>query len=86
MLNGPHFGVGTCEQGLILFWSFWRYTRLFFAMAYVSKTHTYAFRVAHAAKKDHEVLLPGGVYLRAGSGGDHYVGQYDRWVNDMFDY
>ena len=53
------------------------------AMKYLSTIHNYAFRFAHAAKKDHEVLLQGSVHLRVGSGRDHYVGQYDRWVNDM---
>ena len=54
-------------------------------MKYLSTIHNYAFRFAHAAKKDHEVLLQGSVHLRVGSGRDHYVGQYDRWVNDMYD-
>ena len=55
------------------------------AMKYLSTNHNYTFRFAHAAKKDHEVLLQSRVHLRIGSGGDHYVGQYDRWVNDIYD-
>ena len=55
------------------------------AMKYLSTIHNYAFRFAHAAKKDYEVLLQSCVHLRVGSGRDHYVGQYDRWVNDLYD-